>query len=73
MVSDNEVINVADNILNNFAFSRYEEFVKMSERHVGELSGMVRLMIGFFVSQLFRRWWWQFEVRKDLYVDVTVL
>ena len=44
----------------------------MSENHVGELSGMVRLMVGFFVSQLFRRWWWQFEVRKYSYVEVVV-
>ena len=28
--------------------SRYEEFVKMSEAHAEDLSGMVRLMIGFF-------------------------
>ena len=51
-----------------FHCSRYEEFVKMSEKHVVELSGIVRLMFGFFVSQLFRRWWWQFEVRKYSYV-----
>ena len=45
--------------------SRYEEFVKMSEAHAEDLSGMVRLMIGFFVSQLFRRWWWQFQVCRE--------
>ena len=64
---------MADHRLDYFNYSRYEEFVKMSEKHVGELSGMVRLMVGFFVSQLFRRWWWQFEVRKYSYVEVVVI
>ena len=67
MVSGNEqVVYVVYNRFNFIHCSRYEEFVRMSEKHVGELSGMVRLMVGFFVSQLFRRWWWQFEVRKYL-------
>ena len=63
---------MADNRLNYFNYSRYEEFAKMSVNHEQELSGMVRLMVGFFVSQLFRRWWWQFEVRKYAYVEVVV-
>merc|ERR1719245_2895429 len=39
----------------------YEQFVLAVEEQANDLSGMIRLMIGFFVSQVCRRWWWQFQ------------
>ena len=46
----------------NSYYSLYEQFVLAVEEQANDLSGMIRLMIGFFVSQVCRRWWWQFQV-----------
>ena len=42
--------------------SKYERFILASVEQEKELGGMIRLMIGFFVSSLARRWMDQFQV-----------
>ena len=49
-------------VLMEFHSSRYEGFVLAAVEQQKELGGMVRLMVGFFVSSLSARWMWQFQV-----------
>ena len=49
-------------VLMEFHSSRYERFVLAAVEQQKELGGMVRLMVGFFVSSLSARWMWQFQV-----------
>ena len=57
-----------------FIYSFYEQFVLVVEQQTKDLSGMIRLMIGFFVSQLFRRWWYQFQnIANTDYISLMLL
>ena len=53
---------------------RYELFVMTLEKQTTDYEGTIRLMLGFFVTQIFRRWYDQFQnIANANYISLMLL